>query len=126
MNAGQKPRGTASVRLIGELAADPDFRTQPGEEGKTVCIFRVRSFDRYRRRGTEEWIDREDIHPLVAFGHVGEALRHRTRGQAIYVEGALRSREYTRRDKTTGTSYETVASLVVLFGPVQAIGEDAG
>lgn len=115
-------RGTSSVRLLGELEAPAEFRSIPNSG--TLASFRVRTVDRYKRRGTSEWAEREDSHPVVAFGHVAEALRHAPAGQGIYLEGSLRSREYERRDKSKATSYETVAGLIVLLGPQQALGEE--
>jgi len=102
------------VLLIGNLGRDPEVKFTGN--GKALCTFSVVT--------SEQWTDadgqrqeRTEWHRVVVWGKQAEACgRHLTKGRQVYVEGALRSREYQAKDGTKKTVVEVVAQRVQFLG----------
>ena len=104
--AEQQPfRSYNRVQLAGRLVADPDLKYTPS--GKAVCRMRVATND---TRVAE-------FHSVVAFDKLAQiAVQYCTKGRQVYVEGKLRSRDYTDADGTRRFVTEVIAETIKLLG----------
>jgi len=101
------------VILIGNLGADPETRTTAG--GLTVANLRLATSERIKRDG--EWVDHTEWFRVSVFGTTAENVaRYCHKGKSLYVEGKLRTREYTDKDGNRRWSTEVVADVVKFLG----------
>ena len=84
------------VILIGRLGKDPEITTfESGNKKMTVTLATT---ERYRDRDNN-WVDQTEWHTLVAWGNlandIADKRRNYAKGDMMYVEGRLRTRQYT-------------------------------
>ena len=102
------------IIIIGNLGQDPEMRYSTS--GTPMTSFSIASNRSYttaagERREETEWFN------CTAFGRNADVCnQYLTRGQQVYVEGRLRSREYTRRDGAPGFSLDVNVTEVQLLG----------
>ena len=84
------------VILIGRLGKDPEITTF--ESGNRKMSVTLATTERYRDRDNN-WVDQTEWHNLVAWGNlandIAEKRRNYAKGDMMYVEGRLRTRQYT-------------------------------
>lgn len=84
------------VILIGRLGKDPEITTF--ESGNRKMSVTMATTERYRDRDNN-WVDQTEWHNLVAWGNlandIADKRRNYAKGDMMYVEGRLRSRQYT-------------------------------
>ena len=84
------------VILIGRLGKDPEITTF--ESGNKKMSVTMATTERYRDRDNN-WIDQTEWHNLVAWGNlandIADKRRNYAKGDMMYVEGRLRTRQYT-------------------------------
>ncbi len=84
------------VILIGRLGKDPEITTF--ESGNRKMSATLATTERYRDRDNN-WVDQTEWHNLVAWGNlandIAEKRRNYAKGDMMYVEGRLRTRQYT-------------------------------
>ena len=84
------------VILIGRLGKDPEITTF--ESGHRKMSVTRATTERYRDRDNN-WVDQTEWHNLVAWGNlandIAEKRRNYAKGDMMYVEGSLRTRQYT-------------------------------
>jgi len=106
------------VMLIGNVGTDPEMRFTPS--GNPVTSFRLATSRTYttsdgERRQETEWFT------VVAWRKLAESCNQfLTKGQRVYVEGNLRTRNWEGRDGQKRTSVEVIANRV-LFLDRQAV-----
>ena len=103
------------VIVIGNLGANPEIRALPS--GQNVANFSLATTERFtdRNRAKQE---RTDWHRIVAFGRLADTCeRFLSKGQQVYVEGRLTTRQYEAKDGS-GKRYRTeiVARQLRLLG----------
>lgn len=99
------------VILLGNIGADPDIRYP--EKDKPVAFLSLATNDRYGLSQTEvtEW------HSLVMFGNNASiAERYIRKGTKLYVEGRLKTREYTDKFKITRRKTEIIVDNFEILG----------
>lgn len=99
------------MMIIGNLGADPELRYTPS--GKAVTNLRVAVND--RSRGPDgEWVEETMWIGVEVWEQQAERLAEQLRkGNKIYAEGQLRSREFEGRDGQKRTSLELRFARVV-------------
>jgi single-strand DNA-binding protein len=99
------------MMIIGNLGADPELRYTPS--GKAVTNLRVAVND--RSRGADgEWVEDTMWIGVEVWEQQAERLAEQLRkGNKIYAEGQLRSREFEGRDGQKRTSLELRFARVV-------------
>ncbi|ROL56842.1 single-stranded DNA-binding protein [Bacteroidetes/Chlorobi group bacterium MS-B_bin-24] len=108
------PFSMNKVIIIGNLGADPEFRTTP--QGVNVCRFRVATTERYRDR-SGNWQDDTEWHNVVVFGPLAEtASRMLKRGSKVCVEGRNKTRHYEKNGETHYIT-EVIARSIVYLDP---------
>lgn len=99
------------MMIIGNLGADPELRYTPS--GKAVANLRVAVND--RSRGPDgEWVEETMWIGVEVWEQQAERLAEQLRkGNKIYAEGQLRSREFEGRDGQKRTALELRFARVV-------------
>ncbi len=106
------------IMLIGNLGTDPEMRFTPS--GNPVTSFslatnRVYTTSEGERRQETQWFT------VVAWRKTAESCNQfLTKGQRVYVEGELRTRNWEGRDGQKRTAVEVIANRV-LFLDRQAV-----
>ena len=101
------------MTAIGNLGSDPEMRYTPN--GDPVTTFRMavsRSYNTREgeRREETEWFS------VVAWRQLAELCnQYLSKGQKVYVDGRLQTRQWEARDGTTRTTVEIVAQNVVFL-----------
>lgn len=102
------------IIIIGNLGRDPEMRYSTS--GNPMTSFSIASNHRYttaagERREETEWFN------CTAFGRLADTCNQfLSRGQQVYVEGRLRSRQYDRRDGTPGFSLDVTVTDMQMLG----------
>ena len=99
------------VMLIGHLGRDPELRYAPS--GDPVANFSMATTERWRDPSSDERKERTEWHRIVVWGKqaevVGEYLK---KGGAAYIEGSLRTREWTDHNGNKRSTTEIRAQRV--------------
>jgi len=102
------------IMLIGNLGRDPEVRYT--QDGSPVANFSLATTDSYTDKGGTRQ-ERTEWHNIVAWKRLAElAKRYLTKGRQVYVEGRIRTREWTDRDGNKRRTTEVIASQMVLLG----------
>ena len=101
------------ITIIGNLGRDPEMRYSTS--GNAMTSFSVASSRRYTSGGEQreetEWFN------CTAFGRLADVCnQYLARGQQVYVEGRLSTRQYDRRDGTPGFSLDVFVTDVQFLG----------
>ena len=106
--------GLNNVQIIGNLGGTPEMKYLNNTDH--VVNFSVAVNERWKNRSGEPQ-ERTTWVRIVAFNGIGSACaEYLKRGDAVYVEGRLRIREYEDKDQNPHTSVEVVASRVRFLG----------
>ncbi len=102
------------VMLIGNLGRDPEIRYTP--DGTQVATFSLATGETWTdKNGTRQ--ERTEWHTVVAWNKTADiAKRFLTKGRQVFIEGRIRSREYTDRDGIKRYKTEIIAGNLVLLG----------
>ena len=102
------------VILIGHLGKDPEVRHLEG--GTTVANFTMATNEYYKdKQGTR--VERTEWHNIAAWRGLAElAEKYLHKGQQVYVEGRIRTRQYQDKDNQTRYITEIVADEISLLG----------
>jgi single-strand DNA-binding protein len=108
------------VLLIGNVGSDPEVRYLEGNNGNggnaKVATIRLATSERFRDRSGEQR-ENTEWHNVVAWRNLADLTENFIRkGTQIYVEGRIRTREFT--DQTGAKRYRTeiVADNIQLLG----------
>jgi single-strand DNA-binding protein len=106
-------RGLNKVMIIGRLGRDPEMRYTPsGRPVTTYSVATSRSWNTSEgeRRTETEWFN------VVAWGSLAEICKqYLTKGQQVYVEGRLQSRQWDDSDGNKHSSIEIVANEMIML-----------
>jgi len=116
-------RSLNKAEIIGHLGQNPELRYTGS--GKAVCNFSVAT-NQYDR-------DEPEWHNCTAWGDLGEIVNeHLSKGERVFVEGSLRTRQWEDSDGRTRYSTEIHADEIIFLGSDvdgrerSANGENAG
>lgn len=103
------------VILVGNVGADPEVRSL--ESGVKVARVRLATTERYTDRQTNESREMTEWHTITLWrGLADVADKYVRKGSQLYVEGRLRSREWTDNDGGKHYSVEVLADEMKLLG----------
>ena len=87
--------GVNKAIILGHLGKDPDIRTLPS--GGKAATFSVATSESWRDKTTGERKEKTDWHRVVIFNEalVKVAESYLKKGSKVYVEGAMRPRDWT-------------------------------
>ncbi len=103
------------VILVGNVGADPEIRTLEG--GAKVARVRLATTERIYNRQTQEAKDHTEWHSITLWRNLADvADRFIRKGSQIYVEGSIRSREWTDANNVKRYGIDIVANELKLLG----------
>lgn len=112
------------VTLLGNLGQDPELRSTP--QGSSVCNISLATTESYKDRNTNEWRDTTDWHRVVLWeGLADVASRYLKKGDKVYIEGKLKTRQY-EQDGITKYMTEVKASNMIMLGKSSGSGGGGG
>lgn len=105
------------VILIGRLGKDPEIISF--ENGSKKMSVTLATSERYRDRNGE-WVEQTDWHNLVSWGNlaldIAEKRRNYVKGDMMYVEGRLKTRQYVDGQNITRYVTEVVVDKMMSLG----------
>jgi len=106
--------GINKVILIGNLGKDPEVRHLEG--GASVAHFTLATNEYYKdKQGTR--VERTEWHSIAAWRGLAEmAEKYLKKGQQVYVEGKIRTRQYQDKDNQTRYITEIIADEITMLG----------
>ena len=103
------------VILVGNVGTDPEVRTT--EAGVKVANLRLATTERIFDRQNNTTKEHTEWHTIVLWRGLADVVdRFVRKGSQIYIEGSLRSREWTDRENQKHFSVEMVANDMKLLG----------
>ena len=106
--------GVNKVILVGNLGKDPEIRHLEG--GVSVARFSLATNEYYKdKQGAR--VERTEWHNITAWRGLAEvAEKYLKKGQQVYVEGKLRTRQYQDKDNQTHYITEIVVDELTMLG----------
>ena len=106
--------GVNKVILVGNLGKDPEVRHLEG--GVSVAHFTLATNEYYKdKQGTR--VERTEWHNISAWRGLAEmADKFLKKGQQVYIEGKLRTRQYQDKDQQTRYITEIIADEISMLG----------
>ena len=113
------------VILIGRLGKDPEIISF--ENGNKKMSVTLATSERYRDRNGE-WMEQTDWHNLVSWGNlaldIAEKRRNYAKGDMMYVEGRLKTRQYVDNQNITRYVTEVVVDKMMSIGTNRLQNQD--
>jgi len=107
-------RGLNKVMIIGRLGRDPEMRYTPS--GRPVTTFSVATSRSWNTSEGEKRVETEWFN-VVAWGNLAEICKqYLTKGQLVYIEGRLQTRNWDDSEGHKHTSVEIVANEMIMLG----------
>ena len=108
------------VILIGRLGKDPEVTTF--DNGNRKISATLATSERYRDRDNN-WVEQTDWHNLVVWGNlandIAEGRRNYAKGDLMYVEGKLKTRQYTDQQGIVRYVTEVNAEKMMQLAPAR-------
>jgi single-strand DNA-binding protein len=103
------------VILVGNVGMDPEVRTI--ESGAKVARVRLATTERLFDRQANETKEHTEWHTITLWRGLADVVdKYVRKGSQLYVEGRLRTREWTDKDNQKRYTTEIVASEMKLLG----------
>ena len=103
------------VILVGNVGLDPEIRTT--ESGVKVARVRLATTERIYNRQTNETSDYTEWHTITLWRGLADVVdRYVRKGSQLYIEGRLRTREWTDKDNIKRYTTEIMADDMKLLG----------
>lgn len=109
------------VILIGNLGKDPESKSL--DSGKQVTNFSIATTESWKDKSGKKQ-EKTEWHSIVAWGQPAEfAAAYLRKGQSVYVEGRLQTREW-EKDGTKHWKTEVVVDTIRSLTP-KSVGQNA-
>jgi single-strand DNA-binding protein len=106
--------GVNKVILIGNLGADPEVRHL--ENGSIVTRFNIATSERYKNREGQV-VEQTEWHRIELWDNLAKiAEQYLKKGNSVYIEGKLRTEEWTDKEGIQRTTVRIRASAMTLLG----------
>lgn len=106
--------GVNRVILIGNLGKDPEIRSLEG--GVKVANFSLATTETYKGKNGER-VDQTEWHNIVLWRGLAEvAESYLKKGNTVYIEGKLRTRDWVDKDGNKRYTTEVIADNMVMLG----------
>lgn len=103
------------VILVGNVGLDPEVRTT--ESGVKVARVRLATTERIYNRQTNENTELTEWHTITLWRGLADVVdKYVRKGSQLYIEGRLRTREWTDKDNIKRYSTEIMADEMKLLG----------
>ncbi len=102
------------VQLIGRLGRDPESMTT--STGKTLTKMNIATTDYWTDSQSGQRKERTEWHTVVTWDKTAQFVKeYLAKGNLVYVEGSLRSREYTDQNGNKRKIFEVNANTVMIL-----------
>ena len=103
------------VILVGNVGADPEVRTL--ESGVKTARVRLATSERFYNRDTQQTTEHTEWHTITLWRNLADVVdKYVRKGSQIYIEGRLRTREWTDQSGNKRYSTEIMADEMKLLG----------
>ena len=103
------------VILVGNVGLDPEVRAL--DSGVKVARVRLATTERYTDRQTNETKELTEWHTVTLWRNLADVVdKYVHKGSQLYIEGSLRTREWTDKDNQKRYTTEIVATDMKLLG----------
>lgn len=103
------------VIIIGNLGRDPETKYLPS--GDCVTTIAVATTESWKDKQTGEKKEATEWHRISFFGKLAEiAAQYLKKGSQVYIEGSLRTRDYTDKDGVKKYATDIKASEMKMLG----------
>jgi single-strand DNA-binding protein len=103
------------VILVGNVGGDPEVRSL--ESGVKVARIRLATTERYTDRQTNETKELTEWHTVTLWRNLADVVdKYVHKGSQLYIEGSLRTREWTDKDNQKRYTTEIMANEMKLLG----------
>lgn len=103
------------VILVGNVGIDPEVRTT--ESGVKVARVRLATSERYTDKQSGEKKELTEWHTITLWRGLADIVdRYVHKGSQLYIEGRLRTREWTDKDNVKRYTTEILADNMQLLG----------
>jgi single-strand DNA-binding protein len=100
---------------VGNVGIDPEVRTT--DSGIKVARLKVATTERQYNKQTNESKELTEWHTIILWRNLAEVTeKYVKKGSQLYIEGRLRTREWTDKDNIKRYSTEIVADELKLLG----------
>ncbi|ADG24318.1 single-stranded DNA-binding protein [Legionella pneumophila] len=99
------------VQLIGNLGADP--KSIAGKDGQSFVTTTLATNESFKQN--DEWQTRVEWHQLVLFGKLTKVTEYLKKGSQVYLEGKLRSNQWTDNEGKARQALSIVVSHIQLL-----------
>ena len=107
--------GVNKVILVGNLGKDPEVRHLEG--GSAVANFSLATSESYKDRTSGERKTITEWHNIVLWRGLAEvAEKYLKKGDSVYIEGKIRSRQWEDKEGNTRYTTEIVGDNMVMLG----------
>ena len=114
------------VILIGRLGRNPEVTSF--ENGNKKVTTTLATSERYRDRD-QNWVEQTDWHNIVAWNtlanDIADGRRNYSKGDMMYVEGKLRTREYTDQQGVKRYVTEVIADKMMQLAPARPVQQSS-
>ena len=114
------------VILIGRFGKDPEVTSF--ESGNKKVTVTLATSERYRDRDNN-WIEQTDWHNIVVWGNlandIAEHRRNYVKGDLMYVEGKLRTRQYNDQQGNVRYVTEVIADKMMQMAPAKPASQSS-
>ncbi len=112
------------AQLIGNLGRDPDVRH--AQDGTKIVSFSIATSESWKDKDSGERKERTEWHRVVIFNeHIGGvAEQYLKKGSKVFIEGQMRTREWT--DQSGAKKYTTEVVISRFKGELELLGSANG
>lgn len=101
--------------LLGNVGTDPEIQVLEG--GTKVARIRVATSEKYTDKQTNEKKEVTEWHTVVLWRHLADIVEKFVhKGSQVYIEGKIRTREWTDKENQKRYNTEIVAEEMKLCG----------
>lgn len=106
--------GINKVILLGNVGNEPEVRTT--QSGKLVANLSIATTEKFSDANGNK-TERTEWHRIVLWGKLAEVVqKYVHKGQGLFVEGKISSREYTDKEGIKRTAFEIIAQNMQMVG----------
>lgn len=103
------------VQLIGRVGKDPELKYM--QNGDAVCNFSIATTESWKDKNSGEKRETTEWHRIQIFRKLGEiAGQYLKKGSLVYIEGKIKTREYTDKEGVKRYVTEITADEMKMLG----------
>lgn len=107
------------VQLIGNLGANPKSIT--GKNGQPFVTATLATNELFKQN--DEWKTKVEWHQLVLFGKITKVAEYLKKGSQVYLEGKLRSNQWTDNEGNSRQAFSIVVNHIQLLSSSKSADE---